>query len=192
MAVAQGFVSSPPAGAAATRGRLALAFTDAVMCLRYASLWLLFAVGPAEVFGFFAGDSTVVHVARVIARCAVISFLVCTVAAILLIEKVKAPAGLRSSAPEMKEDLGLFFDFYGNGISIAYLIFVVLVIVGFMVNWFSHKGSLGERIGLAIMGLGFLTMSTLMCLIFIPTIALRSWKMRRSGWRWGSKFECFP
>ncbi|TVU05909.1 hypothetical protein EJB05_49094 [Eragrostis curvula] len=183
MAVAQGLVSSPPAEAAATRGRLTLAVTDAVDCLLCASFWLGFAAWPAWGFGHLAGvgDWPVVHVAGVVTICALILQSVCTVTMCLLIEKEKAPRRMED------REATVFICSLS-----AVTTFFVLFMVGFMVNSFSHKGSLGERIGLAIMGLGLFSISTFMCLIVIPTMALMSWRMRRSGWRRGSKFEEKP
>ncbi|TVU05907.1 hypothetical protein EJB05_49092 [Eragrostis curvula] len=191
MAVAEGLVSSPRAEATATRGSLALAVTDAVECLLYASYWLFFAVLPVATFGLLAGDgrqrhSPVVHVAGVIALCAGISFWVCMFASILLIKKVKGPASPRSAAPDPVDTVIICGPIF------LFLICFALGSVGSMVNSFSNKGSLGEQIGLAIMALAVSAMSTLMCLVFIPAMALSMWRMRRSGWQGGSKFEEKP
>ncbi|TVU05899.1 hypothetical protein EJB05_49083 [Eragrostis curvula] len=75
----------------------------------------------------------------------------------------------------------------------AQLAFFVLAMVGGAVHASSHvKRSTNERVGLAIMALGFYGFCWLPCLVLFPAMALDGWRRRRAGWRWGGKYVGKP
>ncbi|TVU05898.1 hypothetical protein EJB05_49082 [Eragrostis curvula] len=201
MAVADRSVSSPPAAQhRRRRRRLALAAADAVMCVCFASAWLYFAAMDAFTIGhaIWGEDSPVLDAAMLVALAAIFSGMICFFSMLALSSCIadpstkedKVPASPRSSAAAAtrealsKTDIIVFF------VIMAFLFFGIL---GGLVKVFgSVKGSRRERISSVIMDVGFSSWSSLCCLIVIPTLALRTWRLRRSGWRWCDSWEKKP
>ncbi|KAL6598585.1 hypothetical protein ACP70R_046284 [Stipagrostis hirtigluma subsp. patula] len=187
------------AGLARSRGRLAAAAADAVICLFLASMWLLPAGQLVSDVGRLAcGEGcALVAAAFKVLRGAAISFaLVSPVAVLLLLIRL---AGLYSEAEQEKAQgnaptrsrksiSAVTREFLGDPAILGFLAsvpFVLLILVGDWLKAHSPvKGSRREEIGSVISDVGFLGTNGLYCFIIIPTVALqlwRAWRMTRPG-----------